>query len=201
LPLLLLSYFSWLSFSTLTTGDTASEARSMGGHTDRQHVPLPEDQELNGGDGGPALNPAAHAYMPGPPPAEIWTALIQQLAQQQQPCNQQQPRPEKVRLPLQHVLRPKTWFTLAESNFEQQHVTDSRTKFNLILLELNDEQVRRVAVITVVVYSISATFETVVYYMSLCLASLSNKEKISLLEPIFRGVFLHFVVSIKKLKP
>jgi len=37
---------------------------------------------------------------------------------------------------------------LAESNFQQQHVTESRAKFNLVLLALNDEQVRRVAAIT-----------------------------------------------------
>jgi len=117
---------------------------------DGQHVPLPEDQEQQGGDAGPALNPDAPPYVQGPPPAEFWTALIQQLTQQQQqqPRDRQLPRPEKVRLPPLHVSRPKTWFTLAESNFEQQNVTDSRSKFNLILLALNDEQVRRVAAIT-----------------------------------------------------
>jgi len=36
--------------------------------------------------------------------------------------------------------------------------------------------------------------------MSLCLASLLNKPKVAKMKPIFRGVFFHFFVLIKKKK-
>jgi len=122
----------------------------MDGHEDRQHVPLPQEDKPHAGDGDPALDPAAPPFVPGPPPAEFWQQLIQKSANNAAPHTdcEPKPRPEKVRLPPLHMSRPKMWFTLAESNFQQQHVTDSRAKFNLVLLALTDKQVWRVATIT-----------------------------------------------------
>jgi len=74
--------------------------------------------------------------------------LWQQFMQQHAAAQPHVAHPERVKLPPLHVSRPRTWFTLAESSFEQQHVVDSRSKFNLVVLALNDDQIRRVAAIT-----------------------------------------------------
>jgi len=95
------------------------------------------------GDGGHmgAAQPPPFVF----PPIQFWQQLLQQPHQQQAAP---QPKPEKVRLPPLHTSRPRTWFTVAESSFNQQHVTNPRMKFDLVVLALNDEQVRRVGAIT-----------------------------------------------------
>jgi len=60
---------------------------SMNGHADGQHVPLPEEDGLHAGDG----NPAAPPFLPGPPPAEFWQLLMQQLDKNRAPRADQQP--------------------------------------------------------------------------------------------------------------
>jgi len=109
---------------------------------EHEHVedvpPPPQDDQAGHGDAPPHAQFAQFL---------LWQQFLQQQ-QQQAPQQAPQPHPERIKLPPLHVSRPRTWFTLAESSFAQQHVTDSRMKFNLVVLALNDEQVRRVAAIT-----------------------------------------------------
>jgi len=95
--------------------------------------------------GGP--NIAQPPYVPFFPPPKFWQQFLLQQPNQQHAVPPR-PRPEKVRLLPLHTSRPRTWFMLTESSFNQQNVVASRMKFEFIVLALNDEQIRRVGAIT-----------------------------------------------------
>jgi len=67
-----------------------------------------------------------------------------------QPPQPQQPRPEphKVRLNSFWTHQPAVWFTNAEALFETYNVEEDRQRFNLVLPQLSEETLIRVASIT-----------------------------------------------------
>ena len=122
---------------------------NAGGIGDAQQIPLPPgDDEFqdhqHAGQPGPQFNPGQQPFFPwwyGP--QQFQQPANMQFMQQQQPVIPT-PQPHRVRLVPLWTQKAKMWFSLAESSFETNYVTDSRAKFNLVLAALSEETLDRV---------------------------------------------------------
>lgn len=101
----------------------------------QQNVPPPVFQPGNGDQ--QQIPWPFYPFYPGQP-------YVAFPGQQQHVQAVQQPQPHRVKLGPFWPSKPRTWFTLAESTFQQFYVEDSRMRFNLVLPALSEDMLDRV---------------------------------------------------------
>lgn len=93
----------------------------------------------------PGIGDQQQQQMPWPFPPQFIPYFLPPQQQQHVPAaGPPQPQPHRVKLGPFWPNKARTWFTLAESTFQQYYVVESRMRFNLVLPSLSEEMLDRV---------------------------------------------------------